>query len=924
MLRGSVALLLSLASTGFAPAPAPASASAPGHVSVAGLRAEYLNNPIGIGVGRSRLSWRLVSDVRNTVQSAYEIQVATSEADLARGAHLVWDSGKHISHESVFAQYGGPTGTSATRYYWHVRVWTAAGDASAWSSPAYWEIGLLHPSDWTAKWIGTAPAPNDTGETPSPLLRHSFQLHGHVRSARLYVTSLGLNNVYLNGARVGDAEFTPGWTSYHNRLQYQIYDVTAMLRDGSNALGAMLGDGWYRGYLGFDHARNLYGEHRALLLQLAVSYDDGRTERVVSNGSWKTVDGPVRSSDIYDGETYDARLDHAGWTTARYDDANWSPVTVMEAPAAELVAPVAPSVRRVAELKPISIRVSPNGETVFDLGQNFTGWARLAVRGPAGTAITMRFAEVLDKDSNIYTGNLRLAKQTDRYIMKGGGTEVYEPHFTYHGFRYVAVRGLPAAADSSTITGIALSSDLGQTGTFVTSDSMLNQLQHNIEWGQRSNFLGVPTDCPQRDERLGWTGDAQVFARTAAFNMDVDGFFANWLADAAIDQHPDGSLPWVIPNPMGGDSTDKAGTAGWGDAATIVPWTMYLAYGDSSLLARQYSSMRAWVDFEARQTGADHIWRPGWRFGDWLAYHSTDAGYPGATTGTDLISTAYLAHSADLLARAAHILGNSADAAKYTTLFHTERAAFDHEFVSPAGRVGESTQTAYALALRFDLLPDSLVATAGARLVNDVRMHDGHLTTGFLGTPNILDALASTGHLDAAYELLLQRTYPSWLYPITRGATTMWERWDGIEPDGTFEDPSMNSFNHYAFGAVGDWMYRTIGGIDVDAAAPGYEHSIIAPNPGGGLTSARTSLETRYGTLASAWTLRDGVFTLDATVPPNSWSTVTLWHTTIGAVQESGRPLAGDVGVRSVRQQGANVVVEVGSGAYRFVVDGGR
>ncbi len=916
LLQGSAALLVAMATAGFAPGPS----RAPTHLSVTGLRAEYLTDPVGIGTTAPRLSWRLESDARNTMQAAYQIQVATSELDLSRGARLLLDAGKITSDASALVPERAPATASAARYYWRVRVWTAAGDASAWSPIAYWETGLLHPSDWTAQWIGQTPEPGDSGPTPSPLLRREFQLTGRVRSARLYVTSLGLNQVFLNGRRVGQREFTPGWTSYHNRLQYQTYDVTSMLRGGPNAVGAMLGDGWYRGYLGFDHGRNLYGEHRALLLQLDIRYDDGRTQRIVSDGSWKTTNGPVRFSDIYDGETYDARFDHAGWSSAPYDDASWAPVALMPAPSAELVAPVAPPVRRVAELKPVSITKTPNGETVFDLGQNFTGWARLTARGPAGTEVTMRFAEVLDHDGNIYTGNLRLAKQTDRYVMKGGGTEVYEPHFTYHGFRYVAVSGLSGAADSSTITGIALSSDLEQTGSFATSDTMLNKLQHNIVWGQRSNFLGVPTDCPQRDERLGWTGDAQVFAPTAAFNAGVDGFFANWLADVAIDQHPDGSLPWVIPNPMGGDSTNKAGTAGWGDAAVVVPYTMYLAYGDSGLLARQYPSMRAWVDFEKRQTGPDHVWRPGWQFGDWLAYHSTDAGYPGATTGTDLIATAFLAHSADLVARSARALGKADDAARYETLFRTERAAFDHEFVTPAGRVGESTQTAYALALQFGLLPDSLLATVGDRLVADLRLHDDHLTTGFLGTPNILDALTNTGHLDAAYALLLQRTYPSWLYPITRGATTMWERWDGIRPHGTFEDESMNSFNHYAFGAVGDWMYRTIGGLDVDPAAPGYEHSFIAPRPGGGLTSARTSIVTQYGTLASAWRLDGSAFTLDVTVPPNTWSTVTLPAVRVDLVQESGRPLTGDPGVRSVRHQGGTVVVEVGSGSYRFTM----
>ncbi len=897
-------------------------AAGPGRVTVTGLRTEYLTDPVGIDALHPRLSWRLVSDVRNTMQSAYEVQVARSEAALAKGEHLLWSSGRVESDASVLVPDSVPTSTSATRYYWRVRVWTTTAGASAWSRPASWETGLLHRSDWTAEWIGPAPQPRDTGSTPSPLLRKEFEVRGRVRSARLYVTSLGLDIAYLDGRRVGDAELTPGWTSYHHRLQYRTYDVTAMLRQGDNAVGAMLGDGWYRGYLGFNHQRNLYGEHRALLLQLDIRYVDGHTQRVVSDGSWRTTDGPVRSSDIYDGETYDARLDHAGWKSPGYDDARWAPVVVMPAPAARLVAPVAPPVRRVREIEPISIRKAPDGELVFDLGQNFAGWARLRVRGPRGTEVTMRFAEVLDHDGNIYTANLRRAKQTDRYILKGGGTEVFEPHFTYHGFRYVAVSGLPMPPDSSTITGIALSSDLEQTGTFATSDTMLNKLQHNIVWGQRSNFMGVPTDCPQRDERLGWTGDAQVFSRTAAFNMEVDGFFSHWLADLAIDQHADGSVPWVIPNPMGGDSTDMAGTAGWGDAAVIVPWTMYLAYGDLGLLARQYPSMRAWVDFEARQTGPDHIWRPGWQFGDWLAYHSTDAGYPGATTGTDFIATAFLAHSADLLSRAAAVLGKTADADRYAALFRTERAAFDREFVTPAGRVAENTQTAYSLALEFDLLPDSLRATAGSRLVADVRLHGDHLTTGFLGTPNILDALTHTGHLATAYRLLLQRTYPSWLYPITRGATTMWERWDGIRPDGTFEDPSMNSFNHYAFGAVGNWMYRTIGGLGIDPAAPGYGHSIVAPRPGGGLTWARASIMTQYGLLASAWQRETGVFTLDVTVPPDTWSTVTLRNTTVGQVRESGRPLAGDPGVRSVRQRGTEVTVDVGSGSYRFTTSG--
>jgi len=893
-------------------------------LGVTGLRVEYLTDPhpLGIDAAPPRLSWRITSTERNTVQAAYQLQVARSATDLAQRENLLWDSGRIASDASVFVDYAGPPLESRTSYFWRVRVWDASGRASAWSATGAWETGLLQPADWTAAWIGTAPPPGtaDSLPSPSPLLRRAFRVSGTVRSARLYATSLGLYEVYLNGQRVGDLLFTPGWTSYHRRLQYQTYDVTSLLRPGDNAVGAMLGDGWYRGHLGFFGRRNLYGRRLALRLQLEIRYRDGRTERIVSDPQWKTIPGPVLASDIYGGETYDARQEHPGWAAAPYDDHDWAAVAPLDPPAAALVAPESPPVRRVRALRPVAIRRAPSGETVFDLGQNFTGWARLAVRGPAGTVVTLRYAEVLDRDGNLYTANLRRARQTDRYTLKGEGEERYEPHFTFHGFRYVGATGLPAPADTGTVTGIAVSSDLAPTGSLETSDSLLNRLQQNIVWGQRSNFLDVPTDCPQRDERLGWTGDAQVFARTAAFNMDVAGFFSKWLADLAADQDPSGSLPWVIPNPLGGDSTRFAGTAGWGDATVIVPWTVYLAYGDRRLLERQYPSMRAWVEYERRRAGADLIWRPGWQFGDWLAFHSDDPSYPGATTGTDLIATAFLAHSADLLARAAAALARDADAARYTELFRAVRAAFDREFVSAAGRVGENTQTAYALALAFDLLPDSLVPEAAERLAADIRARDVHLTTGFLGTPHLLPVLSATGHTGLAYELLTQRSYPSWLYPISRGATTMWERWDGIRPDSSFEDPGMNSFNHYAFGAVGDWMYRIIGGIDGDSRAPGYRHSRIAPQPGAGLARARASLETFYGTLTSAWQ-RDGQrFVLDVTVPPNTSAEVTLSETQVQRVGEGGRALNGDPGVRDVRQIGRDVVVTVGSGNYEFTV----
>ena len=896
------------------------STSAQSPLTVTGLRWEYRANPVGTDAIHPRLSWRLESSERNTIQSAYQVQVTTDSTDLRTGHRVLWDSGKIPTDASLFQPYGGPPIHSRTRYYWHVRVWDARGHASAWSTAAFWETGLLNRSDWTAQWIGPPASAHDSAGAPAPMFRRAFDVQGRVLSARVYITSRGLYELHLNGHRVGDDLFTPGWTGYHTRLQYQTYNVTNLLVPGANAVGAVLGDGWYRGYLGFSGTKNDYGTKVALLMQLEIRYANGRIVRVTSDGGWKTATGPIRYADIYRGETYDARLERNGWSSAHYDDRAWQPVEIAETTTAALLAPVSEPVRRTQIVTPIAILKSPSGQTLIDLGQNITGWVRLRVRGRAGTTVTLRHGEVLDKAGNLYTANLRAADQVDRYILKGDGDEVYEPHFTYHGFRYVAIEGLPAPATLETIAGIVVHSDLAETGTFVTSDTMINRLQQNILWGQRGNFLDVPTDCPQRDERLGWTGDAQVFARTASFNMNVSGFFAKWLADLAADQHPGGSVPWVIPNPLGGDSMRYASAAGWADASTVVPWTMYLMYGDRGVLERQFESMRRWVDYARRRAGPALLWKTGDQFGDWLALHSDDASYPGATTGKDFIATAYLAHSADLVARAAAVLGRRDDAQQYRALFNQVRDAFRREFVSPNGRVSENTQTAYALALNFGLLTDAETAGAARRLVDDIRAHDGHLTTGFLGTPELTHALSRNGYLDAAYGLLMQRSYPSWLYPITRGATTMWERWDGIRPDGSFQDVSMNSFNHYAFGAIGDWMYRTIGGIDIDPEAPGYKHAIVAPRSGGGLTSARTELETGYGKLATAWRMDGNAFVLDVTVPANTSASVTLWNANAESALESGTPLRQAPGVRSVQQRGNDVTLEVGSGTYSFRV----
>jgi alpha-L-rhamnosidase len=888
---------------------------------VVGLRTEYKENPLGVDARKPRVSWRIESEGRGVVQSAYEIRVARSERGLGAKGDLVWDSGKVASDESIHRPYDGPALRSGERCHWQVRVWDGSAKASPWSAPAWWEMGLLEPSDWKATWIEPGLPEDTTKSGPVPMLRREFKLRGAVARARAYVTSHGLYEMYLNGHRVGDQVLTPGWTSHNKRLQYQTYDVTGLLKTGDNAVGVQLGNGWYRGDLAWEGRRNVYGNRLALLAQIQVTYKDGREEVIGSDDQWKATTGPILMSEIYHGETYDARLEKPGWSAPGYDDRGWSAVQVVTHRKDDLVAPAGPPVRRIQELKPVKVLKTPAGDTVVDMGQNMVGWVRLKAQGPAGTTVTLRHAEVLDKQGNFYTENLRKAKATARYTLKGGGPETFEPHFTFFGFRYVAVDGYPGELPPDALTGVVVHSDMAPASAFETSKPLVNQLQRNILWGQKGNFVDVPTDCPQRDERLGWTGDAQVFSRTAAFNMDVAGFFTKWLRDLAADQFESGSVPHVIPNVLPAfEGREPGGAAGWADSAVIIPWNMYLAYGDKRLLETQYDSMARWVAYERKRAGDDLVWTGDFHFGDWLAYAATGMAandYPGATTGKDLIATAFFAHSTDLLQRAALVLGKGEEAARLGDQLAHIKSAFRREFVTDAGRVGEGTQTAYVLALQFDLLPEELRPVAAKRLADEIRERK-HLTTGFLGTPYLCHVLSRYGYLDEAYMLLNREEYPSWLYPVKQGATTIWERWDGQRPDGSFQTPEMNSFNHYAYGAIGEWMYRVMAGIGIDEAAPGYKHVLIQPRPGGGFTRVKASHETMYGKVSSAWAFEGGRFELAIEVPPNTRATVRLPGAKLADVTESGRPLAGANGVAGQRQDGDAVVVEVGSGRYVF------
>lgn len=831
------------------------------------LLVENRINPVGIDAASPRFSWQLVSGKRNVLQTAYEIRVANHPTALGKTPDLIWRSGKVTSDSSVHVAYKGGSLQPGQKYYWQVRVWDNQGGASAWSEPAYWQMGLLQPADWKAQWIEPG-FTEDAANRPSPLFRKEFTTAKKIRSATAFITAHGLYEASINGKRIGDSYLTPGWTSYNKRLQYQVYDVASLLNQGNNAIGVTLGSGWYRGYLAWSDNKNSYGKDIALLFQLDITYTDGSTASIISDGSWKSSTGGVVSSEIYHGETIDARKEKAGWQLPGYNDANWSSASVKDHSKAVLVATENEPIKKHETFSPVKIITTPKGEKVIDFGQNLVGWVVVKAKGNSGDSINIAHAEVLDKQGNFYIDNLRAAKAQASYILKGGAEEIFEPHFTFYGFRYIKIDDYPGELKPENFTAVALYSAMPLTGSFTCSNPMINQLQHNIQWGQNGNFLDVPTDCPQRDERLGWTGDAQVFANTAAFNRNVNSFFSKWLKDISADQQPNGSVPWVIPNVLG---PNNGASAGWADAATIIPWNIYLAYGDKKILANQYSSMKSWVAYMTANS-TNHLWNKGFHFGDWLFYRPFDDN-DGRSAVTDkyLIAQCFYAQSTQLLINAATVLGNTADAESYKALLQKIKDAFLKEYVTPNGRLVSSTQTAYVLALNFDMLPENLRGYASQQLVENIKSYNYHLTTGFLGTPYLCNVLSRFGQDSVAYKLLLQTTYPSWLYPVKMGATTIWERWDGMRPDSSFQVPSMNSFNHYAYGAIGEWMYRNVAGINTDEAAPGYKKIIIRPRAGGGLTHASATLQTYYGKLSSEWKLQtDGSLVLDVEIPANT------------------------------------------------------
>ena len=889
----------------------------------ADLRTESLDRPLAIGTTQPRFSWKLKATdpkARDLKQTAYEIEVSRESA----GPPL-WSSGKVASAATSQIECAAKDLNSRDRLAWRVRVWDEKGEASDWSAPASFGIGLLKLEDWSALWISTKDdhfftttenVQNFIGDpqrgtlrlTPAKLFRKEFETPAVVR-ATLHATALGVYTVEINGQRVSDERLAPGWSAYQRRVNSQTYDVTKLVRAGKNAIGATLADGWYSGYVAYGlltgqpgliegvNGRSYYGISPAVRLQLELELSDGSRKTVATDTTWKTSTGPITESDILMGESYDARKELPGWTKDGFDDSKWESAVCKTGTNAKITPHPGVPVRAIEEMVPKTMKEQSPGVFIFDLGQNISGVVRLKVKGKAGDKVKIRYAEMLHKDGRLSTENLRCARAVDTYILKGDPNgETWTPEFTYHGFQYIELTGFPGTPDASTVTGIVIHSDTPLHGSFECSDPMLNQLHRNMVWTQRANFFEMPTDCPQRDERMGWTGDAQIYVNAATFNADISAFYTKWLYDLNDDQWDYGAYPAYAPRPLARPNEHHA--AGWMDAGIICPWTIWQVYGDTRAIREHWRNMTDFMDWRATRDpglvgGLDDC-----NFGDWLSVGNVKTPIP-------FIDLAYHAYDATLMSEMAAAIGKPKDAAKYKALAAKVRTAIQKTYLKPDGKLSVDNQSAYAIALYFDLIPAAKREASAARLAELIKTNGNKMTTGFLGTRPLLPALSASGHHDLAGILMQQREYPSWGYEVDNGATTIWERWDSyIKGEGVHE-PSMNSFSHYAFGAVGEWMMASLVGID--RAAPGFDRIRIAPRPTGTITQASGSTETRHGTLACSWKLEGSQFTAEITIPPNTTADVTL--PVKGQVTEGGKPFPVAAGN-----------FQLGSGRYTFSV----
>jgi alpha-L-rhamnosidase len=896
-------------------------------MTIQNLRCEYLSNPIGIDVARPRLSWELSSGGRNSAQTAYEIMVASDSLSLSRGQADLWETGRIESNQTSQITYGGSALHPGSACYWKVRVWDEKSRMTAWSAIACWSVGLTDIKDWKAKWIGSKrpdalqPRPDSVKAPPALLLRKEFKVGKRVSRAVLYITALGIYEANINGVKVGNQVLSPEWTDYYTRVQYQAYDVRPLLKPGKNVLGAMIADGWYAGPVFSHFKRGSYGFDRRLLAQLAISFDDGSSETIYSDGSWRIFEnGPVREASIFGGEVYDNSKSQAGWNQAGFDDSRWQKAIMDTAVSLTLNAQMNEPVRVIENIKPVRVFKTAKGTCIFDLGRNIAGWIKLSLPYNPGSTITIRYAEALDRDSSIYIANLRTAKQTDVYIPAKEKRIDYEPRFTYHGFRYAEITGLVQEPELDNVCGRVVASSSPSAGNLETSSPDINQLWKNILWTQQGNMYSVPTDCPQRDERAGWMGDAQVFSQTAIFNLDMAAFFTKWMRDVRDVQLKNGCFPDVAPQVK--NSWNLFGSPAWADAGVIIPWKLYENYGDTAILRTQFTSMKKFIDFVWRNN-PDLIWEKavGNMYGDWLNGNTIIAeDYPktGAAVPDDVFATSFFAHTAEIVAHTAKLLDSLQDYHHYDSLARAIKHTFVRKFIDPDGRIKGGTQAGYALALDFGLVPEDLEAKAARNMADAVEVYDYRISTGIQTTIRLMNQLSAHGYNDMAYQLLQSHRVPSWLYAIDQGATTVWERWDGYVAGRGFQDPGMNSFNHCAFGSVGEWLYRNVLGINNDPEQPGYKHFFIRPVPGGGLSWAKGSYHSIAGNIAVFWKKEEEDLLLNVQIPVNTEATIIL--AAAKQIFENGVRIEHDPGIRIMKMESGEIRLRIGSGSYSFKI----
>lgn len=930
------------------------------------LRTEWLANPAGLDTPAPRFSWRVESAARGARQTAYRIVVAGSEEALKSGQGSWWDSGRVASDETLHVVYGGRALASGQKAFWKVQTWDGDGSVSKWSEPATFSLGLLKPDDWKAQWISfrdPAPLPADRKKLHLPPARHyrkNFTAAKKIARATLYFSALGLAEMHLNGRRVGDAYFESGWADYHQRAYYRTHDVTALMQRGPNCLGAVVADGWYAGYVGYGllvgygpnrTGRNIYGKTPALLAQLEVEYTDGSREIIGTDPTWQeSGDGPFREADLIMGEAYEAARESKSWclnepTKDRDDAWRWEPAVRAEDNGSSrakfyepgvvreqefgfqrppvLQAYAAPAIRVTQEIKTRRVTEPKPGVYIFDLGQNFAGVVRLKVKAPAGTRIQLRHGEMLHTNGTLMTENLRQARATDFYTCRGGGTETWSPRFTYHGFQYVEVTGLPTKPGPDTITGLVLHNDTPPAGEFACSDPVMTKFARNAQWTQRANFVEMPTDCPQRDERLGWMGDAQIYARTATYFADVAAFFTKWVDDVREAQRDFGAYPDYCPYPFAHGAAGATHGTAWTDAGVIVPFTMWQVYGDTRLIEKHWDSMVKFMDWRRKADPGLKGVKLGNTWGDWLNVNEE--------TPIEYVDLVYHRLSAARMATMAGHLGKENKRAEYQRLFNDLGDSFARQYLKPDGSLRVDTQTAYVLALDAKLIPDDLAPKSGQWLAGKIAGNGHRMSTGFLGTKPLLPVLSAQGQNDLAVRLFQSRQFPSWGYEVEQGANTVWERWDSFTKEHGFngasgnQNASMNSFSHYAFGAVMQWGFQTLAGIDT--FGPGYKQILVHPHPpGAGVAGdvkpidwVKAEYRSPRGNIVSAWKQTSGVFELEVTIPANTTARVFVPATSEQGVTEGGRPLARARGVKFLRLEKGSAELQVEAGRYRFV-----